>query len=165
MSDQSGETVLYDKVALRFKGGFFSLFLLRRTNRRPVYSNHRQPSASKAPGGTLCNCLVDCRTPNLSTWTTTLKSPISRFPVSHLPCLHSRHPHSAQRHLESPPQRGRSPADRKQRRNRAGSERKLVDICVNLGIRPQIHYQNSYPCDHIADLFYQSVGSGGIFHE
>ncbi|CBK25312.2 uncharacterized protein [Blastocystis hominis] len=28
MEDQSGETVLYDKVALRFKGGFLVLFFL-----------------------------------------------------------------------------------------------------------------------------------------
>ncbi|CBK25311.2 uncharacterized protein [Blastocystis hominis] len=45
----------------------------------------------------------------------------------------------------------------------------LVDICVNLGIKPHIHYYNCYPCDRIADLFYQSIEQhiaiGGQLHE
>ena len=36
----------------------------------------------------------------------------------------------------------------------------MVDICVNLGIKPRVHYQNEYPCDEIADLFEGYVGAG-----
>lgn len=34
----------------------------------------------------------------------------------------------------------------------------MVDICVNLGIKPRVHYQSEYPCDAIADLFEDYVG-------
>ena len=34
----------------------------------------------------------------------------------------------------------------------------MVDICVNLGVKPRVHYQKGYPCEEIAELFEQQVG-------
>lgn len=36
----------------------------------------------------------------------------------------------------------------------------MVDICVNLGIKPRVHFQKQYPCADIADLFEEYVPSG-----
>ena len=41
---------------------------------------------------------------------------------------------------------------------RGRSDVQMVDICVNLGIKPRVHYQSEYPCDAIADLFEAYVG-------
>lgn len=43
--------------------------------------------------------------------------------------------------------------------NGAGTHGQMVDICVNLGIKPRVHYQKEYPCDEIADLFEDYVGT------
>ena len=31
-------------------------------------------------------------------------------------------------------------------------------MCVNMGIKPHVHYQLGYPCQEIADLFEEEVG-------
>ena len=33
----------------------------------------------------------------------------------------------------------------------------MVDICVNMGVKPRVHYQKGYPCEDIAELFERQV--------
>ena len=164
MEDQSGETVLYDKVALRFKGGCFFIIFPMQIWQKTCPLESSTTRCFESAWWYVFPLSFDRRTPSLSTWTITSKSPISRCPVFSPPSLHSRYPHRALRHLGQRPQGRGAPTNRQQRRHSIPSQRKLVDICVNLGIKPQIHYYNCYPCDRIADLFYQSVGSRRLAH-
>ena len=37
----------------------------------------------------------------------------------------------------------------------------MVDMCVNMGIKPRVHYQQGYTCADIADLFEHQVSAFG----
>ena len=37
-------------------------------------------------------------------------------------------------------------------------------MCVNLGIKPRVHYHSGYPCQDIADLFESEVNMGFRWH-
>ena len=142
----------------------FYFFYLFRSNRRPFYSNSRQQSASKALGGTL---FFHRLIPEHQVYPHELSRRGAQSRVVQyfsLPYLHSRYPHRALRHLGQRSQWFGAPTNCQQCRNPPPSQWKLVDICVNLGIKPHIHYYNCYPCDRIADLFYQSVESSRLAH-
>ncbi|KAK8819707.1 hypothetical protein WA556_002694 [Blastocystis sp. ATCC 50177/Nand II] len=114
MDDQSGESCLYDRVALRFKGDLAD-DLAKRILANKVLNNRLLDTR-------LIHMDYHVEEPNLA---------VTGIPTA-LKEIWGRN------------------------RNHGVLERiahSMVDICVNLGIKPRVHYQSEYPCDAIADLF------------
>ena len=118
MEDSSGESALYDKIALRFKGDLTEDLATRIVNNAVLQK--------RLTSTRLIHMNYHVEEPNLA---------ISNIPTALTEIWGKSRNHAVLDQIAY----------------------SLVDICVNLGVKPRVHYEQGYPCAEIADLFEQYI--------